>query len=356
MFWISISIGLNGTLSSSIGLIQILIGPLILFGALGLRAPPPSRRVMAGITIFFVLCAAFEILAPGAYYALASTLLSRASVADGHRGISLLTPEPTYAAISVIYFLMLAWWSGKHWGFRFRWIEPVLAFCLIATGSTYVGLLLFVLACVRWPRRMVLVTTATVIVVPLIGVGALSNDDSIRAVVAVSRLLSTDFSDFLPAISIADSSLGSRLATNTASFLTLLHSPLGLGLGCEAVPKALEAAGFDFAFDNAVLIHLLEDGCVKPQSYAATVGIGLGALSLVFLPLLIALIRSAHGAVRRPLWASPLVLAGVMLVVQGQLSSPIPWILIFLALTGYPDHPKHSPSTQSTSERELQTT
>lgn len=203
---------------------------------------------------------------------------------------------------------------------------------------------------------MVLVTIATVIVVPLIGVGALGNDDSIRAVVAVSRLLSTDFSDFLPAISIADSSLGSRLATNTASFLTLLHSPLGLGLSCEAVPKALDAAGFDFALNNPVLIGVLQDGCLKPQSYAATVGIGLGALSLVFLPLLIALIRSALGAVRRPFWASPLVLAGVILVVQGQLTSPIPWILIYLALTGYPNRPKHSPSTQSTSERVLQTT
>jgi len=356
MFWITVRIGLNGTFSSSIGLIQILIGPLVLFGVLGLRAPPPSRRVMAAVTIYFVLCAAVEILAPGAYDALASTLLSRASVADGHRGISLLTPEPTYAAISVIYFLMLAWWSGKHWGFRFRWIEPVLAFCLIATGSTYVGLLLLALACVRWPRLMVLAATATVIVVPLIGVGALGNDDSIRAVVAISRLLSTDFSDFLPAISIADSSIGSRLATNTASFFTILNSPLGLGLSCEAVPQALDAAGFDFAFNNEVLIDVLQDGCLKPQSYLATVGIGLGALSLVFLPLLITLIRSALGTVRRPFWASPLVLASVMLVVQGQLSSPIPWILIFLALTGYPSHKKQRPSSQSTSERVHQTT
>lgn len=149
MLWIAVRIVFNGIISSSLGLIQILIGPLILFGALALRAPPPSRRVMAGLTIYFLLCACVEILTPGAYHALASTLLSRASVADGHRGISLLTPEPTYAAISVIYFLMLAWWSGKHWGFRFRWIEPVLALCLIATGSTYVGLLLLALACVR---------------------------------------------------------------------------------------------------------------------------------------------------------------------------------------------------------------
>jgi len=352
MFWITVRIGFTGNFSGSIGLIQILIGPLVLFSALGLRAAPPSRGVIAAVTIYFVLFFAIEVLLPDAYYTVASALLSRANVSDGHRGISLLTPEPTYAAISVIYFLMLALWSGKHWGFRFRWIEPSLAMCLIATGSTYVGLLLFALASVHWPRIMLFVTSTVVIVVPFISLIALGNDDSIRAVVAVSRLLSTDFGDFLPAISIADSSIGSRLITNTASFLTLVHSPLGLGLDCETVPKAFNAAGFDFAFNNSVLSEVIKDGCLKPQSYSATVLIGLGALSLIFLPLLIVLIRSAHCNVRRSFWASPLVLAGVMLVVQGQLSSPIPWLLIYLALTGYPDNP----NTQSKRERVIQTT
>lgn len=345
MFWITIKIGLDGTFSSALGLIQILIGPLALFGALGLQAPPPSRRVMASVTIYFVLCATIEILAPGAYHALASSVLSRASVADGHRGISLLTPEPTYAAITVIYFLMLAWWSGKHWGFRFHWIEPALVLCLLATGSTYVGLLLLALAYIRWPRMMVLSTAAAGLIVSLIGVGALGNDESIRAVVAVSRLLAADFSDFLPSISIVDSSLGSRLTTNAASFLTLLHSPLGLGLNCDAVPEAFVAAGFDFAFNNVVLSEVIEDGCLKPQSYAATIALGLGALSIIFVPLLVALINCTRSPVRRSIWAAPLALAVVMLVVQGQLTNPIPWMLIFLALTGYPDHPQRRSGT-----------
>ena len=332
MFWIAVRIGLGGTFSSSIGLIQILIGPLILLGLLALRAPPPSRRLIAGVTIYFVVCAALEILSPVAYYNIASTILSRANVSDGHRGISLLTPEPTYAAISVFYFLMLAWWSGKYWGFRIRWIEPILVFCLMATGSTYVILLLLALACVHWPRQMFLLTIITFISVPLIGVSALGNDDSIRAVVAISRIISIDFSDFLPAISMADSSVGSRLVTNAASFLTIVHSPLGLGLNCEALPKALDAAGYEFAFQNEALIAALENGCLKPQSYTATVVIGLGALSLVFFPLLITLILGARGTVRRRFWTAPLVLAGVMLVVQAQLSSPIPWFLIFLGL------------------------
>jgi len=337
--WIAIRIVLEGNLGNALGLMQILIGPLTLFGALTLKAPPPSRNVMAIVTLYFLSSAVFEMLAPGAYQSLASALLSRASVADGHRGVSLFTPEPTYAAISVTYFLVLGWWSGKHWGLRHRWVEPTMASCLILTGSTYVALLLLVLAYVHWPRLMILGTVAAIACIPLLGFVALDNDESIRAVVAISRLLSSDFSDFLPSISIVDSSLGSRLTTNAASFLTPIHSPAGLGLSCAAVPTAFDAAGFDFAFSNTVLSAVIEDGCLKPQSYAAAVALGLGAISLVFLILLLTLASQARGPIRRAVWPAPLALAITMLIVQGQLTNPIPWMLIFFALVGLPEHP-----------------
>lgn len=340
LLWIMVKIGFDGAIGNAVGLLQILVGPLTLFGALALKAQPPSRKVMAGVAIYFMVCAAFEIFAPNAYGVLASGLLSRASVADGHRGVSLLTPEPTYAAISAIYFLVLAWWSGKHWGFRYRWTEPALALCLLATGSTYVGLLLLAMAYVRWPRLMVLSTVAAVMTVPLIGLVTLDNDESIRAVVAVSRLLTADFNDFLPSISILDSSLGSRLTTNAASFLTPLHSPLGLGLDCTAVPNAFIAAGFDFASSNTVLSEVMDEGCLKPQSYTATIMLGLGAVSFVFMLWFIVLVRYACGRVRHLIWAEPLVLAVVLLVVQSQLTSPIPWLLIFIALSDPSVHPK----------------
>jgi len=334
--WIVIKIAIDGAFGNALGLIQILIGPLTLFGALALKAPAPSRKLMAGVAIYFLLSAAFEILASGAYGAVASALLSRASVFDGHRGVSLFMPEPTYAAMSVMYFLVLAWWSGKHWGFCYRWIEPALALCLILTGSTYIVLLLLAMAFVRWPRLMILGTTVSVFAVPLLGIVGLDNDESIRAVVAISRLFASDFSNFLPSISVADSSLGSRLTTNVASFLTPLHSPFGLGLDCSAVPKAFDAAGFDFAFSNPVLQEVMEQGCLKPQSYAASVALGLGALSPIFLVLLARLAIDACGRARRAIWAAPMSMAIVVFVVQGQLTSPIPWMLIFFALSGVP--------------------
>lgn len=340
-FWIAVKTLAEGEPGDAIGLVQLLIAPLTLFGALALNAPPPSRKVIAWVSLYYVLCAAFEILATDTYQVVASSLLSRATVTDGHRGISLFTPEPTYATISVSYFLVLAWWSGRHYGFRYRWIEPALAGCLILTGSMYVALLLLTFAFVRLPRLMILTTMVVGASVQLVDYIALGNDDSIRAVVAVSRLLASDFSDFLPSISVIDSSLGSRLTTNAASLLTPLHTPMGLGLSCESVPKAFLAAGFDFAFSNAVLSSVIEEGCLKPQSYAAAVALGLGAIAPVFIVLICALAHFARRRAKmRAVWPEPLALAVVMLIVQGQLTSPIPWLLIFFALRGLPEHSK----------------
>jgi hypothetical protein len=355
--WITVTALFRDSPMRSVGLASILIGPLILFGALAQNAEPPSRRVLAVVAVYFATLVALEILMPESYRALASTLLSRTTVANGHRGITLFTPEPTYAAITSIYFLILAWWSGMRWGFKYRWIEPTLALCLLATGSTYVALLVLALAVVRWPRLMLLTVCVVISTIQVVGsISALDNDESIRAVVAVSRILATDFGDFLPSISIIDDSLGSRLITNIASFMTPIYSPLGLGLDCGVVADAFDNAGFDFAFNNPVLKDALDEGCLKPQSYLATITLGLGAISGVFILLLYFLTRYALGHLKQPIWLAPIAVAAMILIVQGQLTSPIPWILIFLALTGSPGSPKHRQSTLSTSEKVLPTT
>lgn len=348
LFWVVVRLCYVESQGSSTGLFMILIGPIVLFGAMAQQAPPPSRRVVAIIAAYYGIAGVLEIALPDFYGALASSVLDRASVIDGHRGISLFTPEPTYAALSAVYFLMLSWWSGVRWGFRHRWVEPLLAGCLIATGSTYVVLFMFALAYAFRPRFMVLLTAVGAAVVPLLGFVTLDNDESIRAVVAVSRVVTSDFNDFLPSLSIIDSSLGSRLATNVASFLTPIYQPLGFGLDCAAVGSALSAAGFEFAFYNPVIRTVIDGGCLKPQSYLATVMVGLGGLSIGYLLLLFVLCRHAQGELEHRYWRPPAVVAGVILVVQGQITNPIPWLLIFFAMNFYtltdPQSPRPSNS------------
>ncbi len=335
-FWIVIKIGIDGEFSKYLSIIQLMIGPLIFFGALSLKAKPPSRATLKYISISLIFFALFEFILPSAYQSVATTLIGRASITDGHRGISLFTPEPTYAAISGVYWYIVARWSGKYYGFQFPWIEPVLMICTFATGSTYLIILFLAYSFVTWPRLFFWFLSLSIFVIVVFGAVPLDNEESVRAIVALSRLLTVDFSDFLPSISALDSSIGSRLATNAASFLTFIYSPTGLGLDCSSIPTAFEAAGYYFVFDNDVLSAAINDGCLKPQSYLATVFLGLGMISFIFLALLAACIRYACTINFHSLWLQPISLAFIILVVQGQLTNPIPWLLVYIGIIGLP--------------------
>jgi len=329
--WTLLRTTIVGGASASLSLLQLMIGPLILFGAIARHAPPPSRSTLAWITAFFSAAAVLEMLAPGVYGALASSILDRSTVTDGHRGISAFTPEPTYATITLVYFLLLARWAHMRGDAAHPWIEWGLGAVLMATLSTYLLVLVIAVALVRRPGWFLAVGLAFLAALPLLTSGALENDDSIRAVVAVSRILSSDFSDFLPSISLIDSSIGSRLLTNVASLKTPVTAPLGLGLDCNSVPSAFDAAGFDFAFSNPVLSQVIDGGCLKPQSYAAATTLGLGALALPFVLALAFAFRYALGSRRARPWGDAFAIAITLILVQVQLTSPIPWLLLYIA-------------------------
>jgi hypothetical protein len=327
---------------------QFVVGPLVLFGALAIDSKPPPRAVLASIAISFLVFAGLELASPSLYGHVASSLLDRFFISDGHRGVSLLTPEPTYASISAAYFLMLALWSGGHWGFRYRWIEPALVACLLATGSTYMVLITFLLGFLFWPRfcTVVLAVALGISLLFAVDVASLSNDSSIRLVVAYSRLFSADMGDFFASVSHLDSSVGSRLSTAAASFLSVFNHPFGLGLLCGSLATAFSSAGFDFVLQNEVLAGALEAGrCLKAQSYVTNLMLAFGVFSFLFAVLLISLIKVCSHYSGRRVWFAPLALAGLMLIVQSQLTSPIPWLLIAIAVIGLNGSSRHSLQT-----------
>jgi hypothetical protein len=171
------------------------------------------------------------------------------------------------------------------------------------------------------------------LLLPSLGVIGLENSVSFRAVVAISRVLSTDFSDFLPSLSMLDPSLGSRLITNFASFQTPLFSTFGLGLDCQSVPTAYNILEYSFVSTNEVLSQAMVTGCLKPQSYGAAVALSMGLMSLPFVVFLFMAIRTSSFKYRRQLiWKPALAICLVMLFVQIQITNPIPWMLAYFAI------------------------
>lgn len=328
----SAGLGVNNSLT----LIQILIGPLFFFGAAAAQAPPPSRPALRAITIIFLGVGLLEIIAPTIYLSIGSLLLDRVTVTDGHRGVSFLTPEPTYAAISVVYLFLLTIWSRQTGDRRFSWIEPLQFILLMMTLSTYSVIFILLLVIFRWPRIAAISTLALLLFYPSLSFLGREDDQALRFMVAITSIMATDFSALLPSLSLLDSSLGSRLLSSAASFQTPGFAPLGLGLDCNAIPTAFEQLNYSFAFNNEVISQVVADGCLKPQSYGATVFLGLGYMAIPFIIVLgITTYQSLLSRQRTKIWKPALAISLLMLIVQAQLSSPIPWMLLFLATSRY---------------------
>lgn len=325
---------------SSLLLFQLLIGPLFFFGAVAFRSPPPSRATLRIVTLVLLAIAVFEIAAPSLYLSLGTALLDRVTVTDGHRGVSFLTPEPTYAAISLVYLFLLTLWSRQNGDRRFAWIETLQCILLMMTLSTYTVIFLLILIICKWPRTSALAILAVVVLAPSLSAISTEGAQSLRFMVAITSLMATDFSTFLPSLSLLDTSLGSRLLTNAASFQTPGIAPLGLGMDCNAVPTAFDQLEYTFAFSNEVIRQVIADGCLKPQSYGATVFLGLGWMAFPFIAILSATAYLCRLRIQQmALWKPAFAIAAVMLIVQAQLTSPIPWMLLFLASTRYAPRP-----------------
>ena len=321
----------SGDWSASLSGLQLLVGPLFLFGALALDCPPPSRTTLAVIACLVLTLVVVELVAPEVYASLANLLLDRATISDRHRGVSMLTPEPTYAALTLVYLLLLSQWSARVHGARYPWIELIFCIGLVATFSTYAVLLMAALLAIEWP--MIFVAAGLVLgslIVSVIAVGA-DNDSSVRAIVALARIATVDFNHILISLSVIDPSLGSRLILAVAALHTPLVAPLGLGLTCNSITKAFAALNYDFAFDNPVLGGTA-DRCLKPSSYAASALLALGWLAVPMFLIGAGLVsRCQKSAAGLRAWLPALIIGLIILCIQGQLTNPIPWLLLFIA-------------------------
>ncbi|MEQ1555154.1 MAG: hypothetical protein ABL929_13295, partial [Ferruginibacter sp.] len=323
-------LALNYDLKTSLSSFILLLGPMFLFGLMTINAPPPSRKSLAFACIFFIGIAFFEIFFGNTYEAIASELLPRATVFNFHRGVSLLTPEPTYATISMIYLIFLSLWAGQQSEPKYLWIEPVLFILLALTFSMYADIFISVILLIKFPKIIIsslLILITMSIFVFQFGGASVDADNSTRVIVALNSLFLIDYSNFLTSISIADESLGTRVIANYTGYFTPSVAPLGLGLSCTSLYNAMLLINSDVVFSNPLLLTLAKGGCLKPAAYLPSLMLTVGYLGILFLMLLIYLLRiiCKHLPIKFDL--TPFTCAIILLTLQGQISSPIPWFL-----------------------------
>ena len=326
----------NQNLLGSLVLLQLAIGPIVLFAAFSLRAKLPTKRVLIFVVMVMWLVALIEMFFPQLYESIASVLLSRFNVTDGSRGVSLLTPEPTYASISIFYVLALTISAETDSARSYLSLKIALTLLMLLTLSTYAILLIAVLLASRFVFLSAVLFGFGNVYISVVGFLEIGGDESFRFVTALNNIGSLDYGDFLASISVIDPSLGTRVASILVGLSSMFGTFFGFGLDCSAMTNAIANFGYESLYLNEVILNSSQIGCLKPHSYIAAIGLGLGSVSLLLTVMLLYLFLKLF---RRGLGGSTdwglIAAAFLMLFIQCQISNPIPWLILYLSISGH---------------------
>ena len=322
---------------------QLLLGPLFLFGIFAARPAPPCRWAIKIVAIMISVVVVIELLFPGLYEAMANVLLTRTNAAGSHRGIAVLTPEPTYAAVTLSYLLTLSLWSRQNERDHGIWPDAVFFAALCATLSTYAVLILAVIAfawVIRSRGHALWGGIGIVVAASLCWWLFAESISGTRAFVAIQSLRNADGAN-LVAFAEADPSVGVRVFSTWASILTPWVQPSGFGLECHSLSRAVYELEIVEAYSNEVLGPMLNTSCLKPPAYFPALMLSLGMFAFAFALVLIACIAFRYRSTpTRKMWWMPFWLSMLMIFVQGQITNPISWFLLFIALTAMAAEPK----------------
>jgi hypothetical protein len=333
-----IGICLNGLIESNlVGSLQLLIlvvGPLTFFAATSLDAELPSEFSLKLISAMIVIIAILELFLPQFYESLASLLLSRYTLTDGSRGLSFLTPEPTYAALSLTYVLSLVLALEYKNNRTYLGLKYTSLAMLFMTFSTYAIVLLGAYLFVKYTKTSLLVTASMSVIFAVGGIIFFQTSSDPRFVIAISNLFAIDYSNVLASLSRIDPSLGTRLYSIAASYSSSIGTFVGFGLDCSAMGSAFTEFDYTALYENPVLADVATNGCLKPQSYLAALGLGLGSFSFLLALYFLIIVQSSiprqiYGKVRWEMF----FIAITILCLQSQMTNPIPWLILYLSLT-----------------------
>lgn len=257
---------------------------------------------------------------------------------SGFRGVSLLTPEPSYFAFFLILLMSLIDIKIKNENpksFKIYWI--ILFFIALATKSALVFFYLiayifgkqvskYTLKRIKeWFNSKNIFLLLSFIIILSIPFLFLKESRPVQVIENVSKSVS-DGNAF--ELLFRESSGSTRFIVNALGVITVNVKPLGWGIG-EFKNHYYEAA--PESFKKIILRHEVlkvfyeEKRPLKTQTYFTNLVGDIGLFSIPFLLFILISFFKAKGEIRSGLkWTIILML----IIVQGQISNPVIWILL----------------------------
>ena len=324
--------------SAFVDLLKYLVGPLIY---LALRRYPHKVSIKT-ITIVVVMLssvALFILLLPSVAQMVFYFIISRAENISGNefRGISILTPEPSY--FSVFEIILLIEIENKLSDLsmslkdrkRLKMLKTVVIILTFLTKSVF-GIFIAVLFLFpSFSIKKGLITFLGIASAIFIGFMIYTNvfpESRISQVISTVQFLLTggDFS-LLDLVFIQESSGGARIILNFFGFASIVQHPFGSGLG--SFPSLLQGYGDYFELDLAShdVLSLADHIKFYPQTYLANLVNDIGVFAFILIPILFVNNDNSN----KNFSSKKGICLLLMIFFQSQITSPAFWFVMAIS-------------------------
>lgn len=315
--------------------IKYLVGPVAFVYAVQLDKRP-SDTLLVSILMANLLLLMLLTLGPTAavMQPLMDMFFGRYSGGDQFRGISLFSPEPSYAVNYIMLFFLFGFFYVDNR--KVRWMLVGIGLTLLLfnrslTAFAYCAAALVWMFC-KSKRSFRLLS---LVFLALLVVGIVNSE---RYALMADAAQHIDFSNAIVAASILEPSGTTRILINVLATLGGLSSIIGNGLGSFSIvwSDIVREFGWLFYFDHEVIGRYYTEGVpLPPNSFLSSLIFDTGIPGFIwFLTFSIWYFKSLARAGRQGAHIYFIAIFWfVNFMFQGQVSNPIPWAVMGMALS-----------------------
>lgn len=324
--------------SAFIDLLKYLIGPII-YLALRRYNHKISLKTVTTVVIMLSSIALFILLLPSVAQMVFYFIVSRSENISGNdfRGISILTPEPSYFSVFEIILLIeieyklselsLSIKDRKHLK-MLKVVVIILTFLTKSVLGIFVAII-FILPSFSIKKGLItfLLISGSVFLGFMIYTNFFPTSRLSQVVSTFTFLISGEDFSLLDLIFIQESSGGARVILNFFGFASVIQHPFGSGLG--SFPSMLKGYGDYFNLDLASHDVLSISDHIKfyPQTYLANLVNDMGVFAFILLPILF-----LNNNSKNKNFSSKRALCLLLMVFfQSQITSPAFWYVMAIS-------------------------
>ena len=315
--------------------VKYLIGP-ILFLAMRISNFQISFGVLKKVVYIFLFFALLNFLFPSLYILLFKFFIPRFedSIADGARGINILTPEPSYFSIFQL-ILLLSIEKGLSENFngdklrikQLKLLKYIVIFISLLTKSALVIViaLIFLLPNsfkIKLSKRVLAMLIVIPVLVVLISV-FYSENRLFQIVGLIFDLLKDSSFDITAFLFTQEASTGTRIILNFIAISSIFFTPFGSGLGSFSNVLFDYAKNFGWDLRDHPVIGM-GSSKIYPSTYFANLCNDIGIFSLLLFPV----IFLNNDNTDKGFKLKKVLCLLFLLLFQSQITSPAFWFLI----------------------------